>query len=466
MPPYSGYDPWGHGSSAGELDPVGQSPDPSAYYALSPGGRFPGDIWMYLEGQAATDYGPDRLNPYARRPDAKGAQVPGGSGPISKIINSFLRWHTNQVRQGGGDASSINNPLESGYPYQGWSGPGAPYGPEGGPLHGLLDMGADRPPQDMDPRFDPWEDPRQPSSGGKGGGGGGGGGGFGALNFTPYGGVQQQSKFVDWQPIAPYAPGRQDTRFVSGRGSSTPVPVPQKARPGKGAGGQVPGAGVGGGRGGGRGIGGGNPNPGTGTGGGRWRGGGGNQNQPPGSGQRSLEDSFQEFLRLFLGGQMPSGGTPTIRGRGETTSELPDPGFKGFDVGYQDRGTPGWIRDPTLGINNTAGMPLGTPPAQGSMTDDEYIRELHARGWDNESIAGLLNPFGTGEVVRHPEYGYIFDNDPRHTYETDIIPRSGYSSLFGPPGNPGEWGAAGGGTDKNTSHYVGIGDILASILRR
>lgn len=445
--PFSGFDQPQHGGQIG--DPVGL--DPSQYYALSPGGRFPGDIWAYLEGLAAMDPAPGRDDPYAPNPDYN---VPNAlerlPGPLGRAISAFLRQHEASVRRGGGDASSINNPLEAGYPYQGWSGPGAQYGPLGGDLHGLLDMGNVNL-GDFDFSGGGGGDvaPEKPRKGK----GGGGGASFGPLNFQPYAGVQHTPQFVDWQPKQPHHVDNTPTRFVSGNragaappgGPSVPVPaVPggagPRGKPGAKYGGYTEaqllanprlvetlgaaglrrwnarggaGASAGGGRGGGGG--------GGGRGGGSGAGGGqGSATLPPqqGSGPGSPLTP-QDIMALLAasGGNLgrfsellAQRGTGAAGGGGRF-NPIPPQDLRGYDVGYLDRGTPGWVRDPTQGIMNTAGMPLGTAPARRpGETTDEYITRLHDSGRDMESIIGMLNGWGSGGVVRDERHGYGFGN--------------------------------------------------------
>lgn len=110
-------------------------------------------------------------------------------------------------------------------------------------------------------------------------------------------------------------------------------------------------------------------------------------------------------------------------------------GGVGYDTGYTFRGTPGWMSDPTTGIRNTAGMPLPTAPARSQFgTDDEYIGALHDLGYDMESIIGMMNPWGTGGVVRGSD-GYMFANDP-NAQDSPYTP--GNFGLFG--NTPGSYG--------------------------
>lgn len=395
--PYSGWDPQQPGAPPSAIDPTGHSLDPSTYYALSSGGRFPGDVWAYLEGQAAMDPSADRsgnrANPDYNLP-AWLERVPGRMG---NIIARLVRGHEWNVRNN--NDAALPNPLEAGNPYQGWSGPGARYGPEGGPLHGTLDQGSDHL-GDFD--YGIWPDgPNAPANNNRRRRGGGGGD-FGPLNFQPYGGTPHQSQFVDYQPIAPFSVDNSPTRMVPGRGGTpvggTPVggggvgqpavPTPgggrgERPRPngqpsGRGAGASTPPAGAGG-----------RPRGGAGAGTSPFSG-----NLPP------------ELVELLMGDGSPV--LPPLRDRADFHT-----GQHGFDVGYTFRGTPGWTTDPTTGILNTAGMPRATPPSRGMFsTDDEYITALHDLGWDNESIIGLMNDWGTGGIVRGPE-GYMFANDPR-----------------------------------------------------
>lgn len=413
--PYTGYDPFG------PQDPSGGGLDPSLYYALSSGGRFPGDEQNYLEYLAAQSRGTAGGNPDYDVPDWLTRL-----GRIGRLLGS----HERNVQRGGeGQAPSD----VGGYPYHFFSGPGASYGPPGGPLHGLVDQG--RP-------TDPWDGPDRPQGGSTGGGDGKGGRGGGGpkfnFNFTPYAGMQHQSSFVDWQPTQAFAGSSGPTRFAQGQGSSS---RPAQTTPPLGAGGGVrlPGVGGGGGQGGGRG---GAGQGGQGRGGGRGGGGkGGGKNTKP-----TQTDPAAEFLSWLFGS----------RGEGNRWGAAPGPGLRpniggGVDVNNIDKGTPGWMQDPTTGIWDTRGMPNATPfgPNPGE-SFDSYLGRLHDSGLDSEAIGGLVGPYGfhqnekgeweqgwgTGPVIRGPG-GYQFANENR--------------------GGGGSTGGGGGGNKSNAGDMISGG---------
>ena len=414
MAPYSGYDPIEHGQGAEGFDPVGNAHNMSEYYALAPGGRFPGDVWAYLEGQAAQDPASNRTG-YDANPDYNAADwlehIPGRLG---NVIARLVRWHEWNVRNN--DSAAVYNPLRAGDVYQGWSGPGASYGPMGGPLHGLLDQGNDHL-GDFDYGGEPGA-----STQGEGGRrrGGGGGNNFGPLNYQPYTGVSHNASFVDWQPTQPFTVGGGPARMVTRPLNVPPVAAPQGRPP----------VAAGGGRGG-RGSGGSN----AGGGGGRRAGSGRAGSTGSTANDMGFGPAMAELLSLLFpqggvqrspagpagnvgsGSGISAGSSAYSRFRPNVAPSQMDygrgTGERGYDTNYLERGTPGWVRDPTTGILNTAGMPRATPPARGMFaTDDDWITALHDLGYDNESIAGMMGDWGTGGVVRGPD-GYMFANDPR-----------------------------------------------------
>jgi hypothetical protein len=378
--PYTGYDPFG------PQDPSGGGIDPSLYYALSPGGRFPGDTQNYLEYLAAQSRGTAGGNPDYDIPDWMTRL-----GRIGRLLGS----HERNVQQGGeGQAPSD----VGGYPYQFWSGPGASYGPPGGPLHGLVDQGR---------MGDPWDGPDRPEGGSPPSKPHHGGGGKGTPNFgatwQPYQGMQHQSSFVDWQPTQSFSGSSGPTRFVQGQGS-TSMPARPQSMPPLGNGGRH---GHGGGSGGGGGSAGGGHRGGAGNGGA----GGGKNNKPP--------DDVAGFLDWLAGS----------RGQPNRWGAAPGPGLRddirgGVDVNNIDRGTPGWQEDPTTGTWDTRGMPNATPtgPEPGE-SFDHYLTRLHDSGLGADAIGGLIGPngfhqnengdweqgWGTGPVIRGTG-GYEFAN--------------------------------------------------------
>ncbi len=107
--------------------------------------------------------------------------------------------------------------------------------------------------------------------------------------------------------------------------------------------------------------------------------------------------------------------------------ELLRDGYSGIDAGNIDRGTPGWMRNPTTGTNDTAGMPLPTPRVpQPGESEGQYMDYLHGLGYGVDDIFGLMgggrgferdtgtgewgwDGWGTGPVVRGQD-GYQFAN--------------------------------------------------------
>ncbi len=383
--PYSGADPYEHGTT---FDPVGQSLDWSTYHLLSPGGRFPNDLGMFLEWLAASDPGPGR-DPGSPNP---GFEIPSDIEERKGILAAILRQIERDQRAGG--IGPVSNPLEAGPPYLTWSGPGARFGPEGGPLHGLLDQGGDRL---LDRDYGP--EPAPPSGAEPPKGKGGGGEPKFNFQFQPYEGTTYTPQFQGWDPTQPFT----NARPPSGPGKSSITPAPgapvlppgKKPKPPKGGGGGKVPAGPGGG-------------PGAPGGGGK---GGGPQQEaattPPGgtpgpSGPAGPPPTLAEVLAGLrtIFDQNPD--APGLN----PAAFLREGGFRGYDPGFLDKGTPGWTRDPSLGILNTAGMPRQTPRSkEGGESLDEYMTYLHDLGYDNESILGLLNKWGAGEVMRDPFTG-------------------------------------------------------------
>lgn len=435
---YTGYDPYGPAP-----DNSGGGLDPSLYYAISPGGRFPGDEENYREYLAAQSRGTAGGNP--------GYDVPDWVERFGKL-GRLAGWHERNV-QNGGEGQSPNQ--VGGYPYHFFSGPGASYGPPGGPLHGLVDQG--RP-------GDPWDGADRPeyvpqdTKGGKKKGGGGGGGSFNLVP-QPYAGLSGGGSFVDWQPTHPFSGSTGPTRFVGGQGASSPAtaPVtqgaPGAAGPGRGA------VGGGGGRGGrGRGLG-----SGKGKGGAKGGGKGGDK-------QGNLDP--ETLLEILLG----------PRGLRRHDPLGPGPGLResiggGVNTNNIDMGTPGWMRDPTAGVHNTGGMPGPTPfaPNPGD-TFDSYLTRLHDAGFDSGSIGSMLGPngfkqndqggwdwgWGTGPVIRGAD-GYQFANqggstpvmwDPGQLGGAGGMFRIGGDNRPSGGGGPAGGGGAGNPEKPNAADYL------------
>lgn len=390
--PYSGFDPQQPGSL---LDVSGGGRDPSAYYALSPGGRFPGDTYFYLEYLSALDRGTAGGDPDYNVPDWL-QNLPGSGG---NVLRRLLSAHERNVQNGGTGQSPD---LPGGPPHSFFSGPGAYYGPPGGELNGVIDIGRPTP-------WDGVDDPglgRGVSETGPGDGGGRGGGGGNRIPLAPpvpYAGLSFSPSFEAWNPS-----GSRGPITTPGRSSlfGAPAPTPRPgATPGRGTG-TGTGAGAGGGAGG---RGGGNG------------GGGGRNNQNPGTGAGTRPSStpppgLQDFLDSL--------GKPTDPVHYRQTGEDFRAGtLGGVDVGNLDRGTPGWLYDPTTGIVNTSGFPGPTPfgPSYGQGLTS-YTNQLHDQGLSNESIATLLGP-----------YGFTYTG-PSASLRSDAQPGEGMFRT-----NPAEW---------------------------
>jgi len=386
---WTGYDNPQHGDP---IDVSGGGADPGYYYALAPGSPFPGSDQNYLGYNSGNPYG------------SPGYAPPGWLAWMASHVRggeSLLNAHSGNVNSpGAGQDPGLGT---AGYPYQFFSGPGAPYGPASGPGHGLVDMG--RPPGEI------WDHPEWKPEGTSTSGDskkkGHGGQQVGHFSFQPYQGLNYHSSFVDWQPAAPGTAPQGATRFVSGGGSSipggpTPVRPAGGQKPGKGSRGQGAGAG-GGGNGAGRGPGG--PNTG----------------KPGGGGQSPSGSQAGPYSPQAEPGQA---GRPRLGIGGHGTDSM----FGGVDVNNIDYRTPGWLRDPTTGILNTAGMPNATPFAPTrcnrggpNQAFDAYLNQLHDQGLSTDDIISLLGPYGyridnngdfqwqwgSGPVVRG-DNGYAF----------------------------------------------------------
>lgn len=428
--PDTGYSPGGDFGTGGQpIDMSGGGLDPSAYYALSPGGAFPGDEWAYLQWLSGVSRGTAGANPSFQLPDWM-LHASGGKGALSK----FVQW--NATHGGVGNPPTGFGTGESGgYPYQLYSGPGAAYGPQGGPLSGLIDQGN---PNNIDGPSDPAGGSQPAGKGTKPKGHGGGGAAAPNFTFSPYQGIGYKPSFVAWQPIAPGSQGPYPpTEFVSPGGRAVPsnsvAPLaPQTAGP------KV------------------NPHP---T--GKWR--GPNKGKPLGKGGKPPAGAPGAGGPGGPGGPGGGSGDPLdllLHGPGpNNVSDHHDPTFSGFNPNNLDKATPSWVLDPTTGINNTAGFPGATIPApkEGQSWDD-YYSALHDAGFNMDTIGSLLGPYGfeqtggagrggnpseqgppswkwgwgTGPVVGDPGGGgYHFAN------------QGGPGGGAGAPG--GGWGASGGG---------------------
>ncbi len=374
--PDTGESPYGVFTPGGATDVSGGGEDPSYAWSLAPGGSFPGADQNYLGYRQGDPYGNPGYKP----------------GYLSSLLSHtrlgpLISGMTANAQSPGAGQAPGDPTTSGGYPYQGWSGPGAAYGPITGPTRGLIDQG--RPPGTA------YDGPEtKPSISGEGGGTTKKGGNKRPtqhFSFTPYQAIQVHPQFVDWQPSNPGDPST-PTRFVSGSGSSTPAtPAPAAQKPGKGPG--KPGKGGSGGKGSPAGPGGQAP-AGTGGAGGK-----------PGLGQPPMG------ARQPVGApatSVPPGtspyGTQQIRAR-DGKPDFTAGTYGGVDTNYIDYRTPSWLRDPTTGILNTSGMPDPTPfapdsPAyQQSMGGpnqqfDAYVTALHDRGLGTDDIMSLVGPYG------------------------------------------------------------------------
>lgn len=356
--------------SGAPIDVSGGGLDPSAYYALSPGGAFPGAQQNYLAWLSGVSRGTAGSNPDFELPDWL-TNAGKGTGILSKFIN----WNA----QNGG----VGNPPTGfglgntgGYPYQTYSGPGAAYGPQGGPLSGLLDQGN---PNNVDGPTSTVNVPPNTNKSPRPRGGGGGGSVAPNFTFTPYAGIGFKPSFVGWQPITPGTPGPYaPTQFVTpgGRaGPSNTMPAPGSGTP------PAPAA---------------NPHP---T--GKWRG--------PNKGKPFGPRPGAPGAPAGPGGNSPNGppgsaggpGGPlnpdaALHGPGPNSAiDHRDPTFSGYNPNNLDKATPGWQLDPSTGINNTAGMGAPTLPApKNGESWDDYYNQLHDLGLSGDTIAAVLGPYG------------------------------------------------------------------------
>lgn len=378
--PYTGFDPREPGDP---IDPSGGGLDPSAYWGQSPGGRFPGDVQNYLDYLYGLSQGTAGGNPDYDIPDWIQRLLPGRLGQAAN-------FHERNVREGG-----VGQPpgLPAGFPHQLYSGPAARFGPPGGDLHGLLDIGREH-------GF--WDGPDAPGAGqqptGKKPRGGGGGGG-GHFTFTPPPQMNYTPSFVDWQPIAPFTQGGGETRLTGPARTVTPGKAPETPKPGKQPKLPKQPAGGAGGRGGGQG---GRPiDPGT---AGRPLGGG----QRPG-GPGAPPTGFDEFMRWLT--EHGGGATPGERGPAAFANAVRT-GF-GAGVNFNDlfRGSPGWVEDDVLNIRNTGGMPLPTLPApRPGESQADYMNRVSDLGYGPDTLSSILGPYGFSQRPQvgpeGPEQGY------------------------------------------------------------
>ncbi|HBY61922.1 MAG TPA: hypothetical protein DEH78_19045 [Solibacterales bacterium] len=205
--------PGGIGSNAGGFLPTETflpPTDQGAYYAFSPGGRFPGDTYFWSEVQ-------EGLRHLERHQADPSYQLPEWVTRNRGLLGWIGRAHEQNVQQHGG-VGGVGNPLAGGGGHL-YSGPFASYGPPGGPLHGLLDRG----------NAGIFDAPETPGLGGGGGGtsgdGGGGGGGRGPYTGPTGPPMAQtspwQSSFVAWNPGGP-------PRMVPGAAFSPGPATPQR----------------------------------------------------------------------------------------------------------------------------------------------------------------------------------------------------------------------------------------------
>jgi hypothetical protein len=425
------------------IDTTGGGIDPTSYWSQSPGGQFPGADFFLNQGLTYNpnnepggglgpvgQNGPPGTDPYANTKGLKGA------------IGRFM-WNN----QGPSDPNSVVNGLNgAGYPfYSTFSGPGAAYGPNGGPNQygtGTIDAGNKNLIDGLDLGGGNTQlltngPPVRPK-----GHGGGGGAPTNPWNFS---GAETQKvyqpTFVAWQPTNTFGdpsigkPGQNPatlgpTKFVSAApptlGPPPAAPAPPKTAPkghGHSGGGVVTqGAPIGGG--------------------GPAIQGGPNAGKDPSKlfadwvnqhGGQPTSKQLMDYLGLIqsAGGH---GGAPT--GSGLANLHLPggllaemggqnvgvgpksfaDPTYSGIDTNMIERGTPGWLPNPTTQVSNTGGWPLSTPVDQGNMTPDQWGQALREQGFGTEYINQLmgqmsLSPWGAGPVMADPSGGnYHFMN--------------------------------------------------------
>jgi hypothetical protein len=374
---------------------------------------------MYLQWLSGVSRGTAGANPNFQLPDWM-LKAPGRVGELARGI----QW--NATHGGTGNPPTGFGLGETGgYPYQANSGPGAAYGPAGGPLHGLLDQGN---PNVVDVTEDPTGGQQPPGPPQKPKGHGGGGSAAPNFFFSSPGGIGYKPSFVAWQPI-PYgqSAGAPPTQFVSPGGRAVPSnAAPAPAPP------QVPSAPPG--------RPGGHPK-------------GGGKGKPPAPGKTPPGAPGGPPGPGSSGGPIlpPDSGFTPGQGGGRPSNpfDRKDPTFSGYNPNTLDKATPGWIYDPTTGINNTAGFPGATPPSpQGGETWDDYYNQLRDLGLNQDTIGSLLGPYGytrgpgkdgqwswgwgTGPVVGGPmdPQGYHYANTGMNT--------SGAPPWAPPPGSDWE----------------------------
>jgi len=296
----------------------------------------------------------------------------GGAGGILGIIMSLLGipfggMLGSALGRALGGSSTPGQPVsgQAGGPVNFFSGPGATYGPPGGTLNGLGDIGNPHPADGTDsPGLGSVPNSGPLAGGGGGGKGRGGGGGGGTYVFHPYGGLQGQGAFVNWNPKYPGQAAGGATFTGGSPSSDRPALAPPPSRHPLGGGG-VPGPGEPGG-----GVGG----PGRGAGG----------RSPGKPGKTPAQD-------------LPAPGAGLGTRPGPHYSQNLSQDYRGVDTSNLDRGTPGYVQDPTTGIQDTAGMPMGTLPApKPGESYQDYMTQLHDLGYSQDSIASIVGRYGFG----------------------------------------------------------------------
>jgi hypothetical protein len=310
---------------------------------------------------------------------APGGGKDAGAGGILGIIMSLLGIPLGGLLGGAlsralGGSSTPGQPVsgQAGGPVNFFSGPGATYTSPGSTLNGLGDIGNPRPADGTDsPGLGAVPNSGPLSGGGGGKGHGGGGGGGGTYVFHPYGGLQGQGAFVNWNPKYPGQAAGGATFTGGSPSSDRPALAPPP--PPRGSGG-VPGQGEPGG-------------------GGKAPGGGSAGRSPGKPGKTPAQD-------------LPAPGAGLGARPAPRQSDPLNQGYKGVDTTNLDRGTPGYVQDSTTGIQDTAGMPMGTLPApKPGESYQDYMTQLHDLGYSQDSIASIVGRYGFGPGPTGPGPG-------------------------------------------------------------
>lgn len=357
--PDSGQDP---SQPGGIVDASGGGLDPGAWMALSQGGHFPGDTQNYLGYLGSTGGQPQQM-----AQGGGGRAAPGILGVILSLLGvPFGGLLGGAAGNALGKYSTPGQPPTdpaAGGPQSFWSGPGAAYGPPGSTIGGLGDIGNRTPADGTDAPLGNGPGASGPASTPSGHRHGGGGGGGGTYVFHPYGGLQGQGSFVAWNPKYPGEPAGGAT-FTGGSGSSDrPAPAPAPGPPARGGHGAPGGGGA-------------NPP-------------GGGSTGRPGGGQGGRPGGKPPAPQPAAGGAGPQ------KPPGANAPNAANVDYHGVDTSNVDRGAPGWMPDPTTGIQDTAGLPLPTLPApKPGESYQDYMTQLHDAGFSSDAIASVMGAHG------------------------------------------------------------------------